>query len=60
LDIFQKYVGHHKAGVATINVVVDEWFYYKDASHIKNKRIYTRRGNKSILNLVQFDTPASY
>jgi hypothetical protein len=60
LDILQKHVGCCKAVVATADVFVDEWFYYKNASHNKNKRMYTRRGNESILNLVQFEVLASY
>jgi hypothetical protein len=60
LDILQKHVGCCKIIVATADVVVSEWFYYKDASHNENKRIYTKRGNESILNLVQFDILASY
>jgi hypothetical protein len=46
LDTFQKHDGHLKAVVATVDVVGGEWFYYKDASHNKNERIYTRRINK--------------
>jgi hypothetical protein len=59
LDTFQKHDGHLKAVVAMANVVVDEWFNYKDASHNKNERIYTRRRNESVLNLVQFGAHAS-
>jgi hypothetical protein len=48
-----------KIKVATANVVVNEWFYYKYASHNKNEKIYTRRKNESVFNLVQFGTHAS-
>ncbi len=60
LDILQKHVGCSKVVVATNDVVVGEWFYYKDASHNKNKRIYIKRGNESILNMVHFDVLASH
>jgi hypothetical protein len=59
LDIFQKHDGYLKIVVATIDVVVGEWFYYKDASHNKNERIYTRRRSELVLNLVQFGVHAS-
>ncbi len=59
MDTFQKHDGHLKAVVATVDVVVGEWFYYKDASHNKNERIYTRRINELVLNLVQFGAHAS-
>ncbi len=47
LDIFQKHVGCRKAVVSMTDVVVNEWFYYKDASHNKNEVIHTRKGNES-------------
>jgi hypothetical protein len=52
LNTFQKHTGHHKVIVTTIDVVVDEWFYYKNASHNKNERINTRRGNETVVSLV--------
>jgi hypothetical protein len=60
LNILQKHVGCCKAVVATADGLIDEWFYYKTATHNKNKRMDTRRGNESILNLVQFEVLASY
>ncbi len=39
LNTLQKHIGHHKVVVTIVDVVVDEWFYYKDASHNKNERI---------------------
>jgi hypothetical protein len=59
LDTFHKHDGHFKAIVAMADFVVDEWFYYKDASHNKNESIYTRRRNELVLNLVQFGAHAS-
>ncbi len=59
LDTFQKHDGCLKAIVAMADVVVGEWFYYKDASHNKNESIYTRRRNELVLNLVQFGAHAS-
>jgi len=49
LDILQKHVGCYMTIVATINVVIKDWFYNKDAFHNKNKRIYTKRGNELVL-----------
>jgi hypothetical protein len=54
LDALQKHIGYHKVVVTIVDVVVDEWFYYKDTSHNKNKRFNTWRGNELVLSLVQF------
>jgi hypothetical protein len=59
LDILQKHVGCYTTIVATINVVIGDWFYSKDAFHIKNKRIYTKRGNELVFNLVPPKTNGS-
>jgi hypothetical protein len=53
LDILQKHVGCCTTIVATINVVIGDWFYSKDALHNKNRRIYRNRGNELVVNLVQ-------
>jgi len=59
LDILQKHVGCCMTISATINVVIGDWFYSKDAFHNKNKRINTNRSNELVLNLVQVKTNRS-
>jgi hypothetical protein len=51
LNTLQKHIGRHKVIVTTIDVVVNEWFYYKNASHNKNERINTGKGNELVLSL---------
>ncbi len=57
-DILQKHVGCYTTIVATTNVVIGDWFY-NEAFHNKNERIYTNKGNELVLNLVQPKTNGS-
>jgi hypothetical protein len=52
-DTLQKHARHCKVTIINFGIVVENYFYYKDVAHAKNKRTYFVRSLESIMNLVQ-------
>jgi hypothetical protein len=51
-DTFQKHVERHKATIFNSNIVIEEYFYYKDVAHANNERTYFVRNSKFVMTLV--------
>jgi len=52
-DTLQKHVRHCKATIPSSNIVVEDYFYYKDFAHAKNERTYFVHNSEFIMTLVQ-------